>query len=691
MSSQSRYFVSILLIVILLPTLCLSEGSPNFTGKWTLIPEKSSEIGLYRSLFIEFQQKGSAITIIQKWGSRRSLIDMLKIKTDGKAINVPIANRVFPTNVFMGLSMPVGKSKKVKANWVNDGTILKVEEKYNIRGSQGEAPVFNTHTYSLSPDEELLIYQITRSSRKTGPGVKYILKRADSKNAYFMKLEDNWEVQCKLDQQAFLISLQGIANAGGPNLYLLYPKSWPYTYIESVFEYYKNKRNYTFTQLKTPEQALDTFKKYVKGYVVWDKAVRTSLIVAFTVAGLEKAVVVSEDMIPMVEKAGLKPVDDFRGKFNGQSDAAIYTWAYKQYWNRCNKELVIWLGGPHGNVMKPGVADWGIYNKTFFNDLSTKPEDAEEYALAKKILREMKPMSLVMGWHSYAKDKERDHVKLTSNYGHVVEGLHTLPNFSFSHQIPFSKGFKLKNNHHIKPGKEYIPENKVYIACVQTDGIGIGAWLKPGRGEIAYAWEVLMNYVWMAPGMLEYFYSMATPNDYFIGCLSGPGYMYPKAVPSKYLPKLIDRAYDLMKQLDLKVFEIMDYSEGATVEGNTELTKEVVDAYYKSMPDAIGFLNGYAPAYTFAIKDKRPLISYDYYLSPIRPEEAAVADLEELAAINAKRPYFLLIHVRESSNVKRVKSILDKLGPEFELVALDIFLKMAGEAPSFKERLLKRK
>ncbi|MCK4495210.1 MAG: hypothetical protein KAU91_02595, partial [Candidatus Aminicenantes bacterium] len=98
--------------------------------------------------------------------------------------------------------------------------------------------------------------------------------------------------------------------------------------------------------------------------------------------------------------------------------------------------------------------------------------------------------------------------------------------------------------------------------------------------------------------------------------------------------------------------------------------------------------NGYAPAFTFTVRDGKPLISYDYYLSPTRTEEEAVADLEELATINNKRPYFLLVHVRESSNVKRVKSIMDKLGPEFELVHLDIFLKMAGHKPTFQERFL---
>src|SRR3990172_7442125 len=292
--------------------------------------------------------------------------------------------------------------------------------------------------------------------------------------------------------------------------------------------------------------------------------------------------------------------------------------------------------------MKPSVADFGVAQKVFFNDLSSRTTDTLEYNLARKLLGGMNPMSMVMGWHSYAKDLEEEHVTLTSSFGFRVEGLHTLPNLSF------------KNNHNLVPGMDYTPKNKVYITCIQTDGIGLGAWLKPGRGEIPYAWEVLMNYVWMAPSMAEYFYTVATPNDYFIGCLSGPGYMYPKAVPPNMLPGLLEKAKESMDILDLNVFETMDYSEGATVEGNTNLTKEIVDAYYKAMPQAIGFINGYAPSYTFTSREGKPFISFDYYLSPERPEADAVADLEELAAINSQRPYFLLMHVREYSNVKQI-------------------------------------
>jgi len=164
--------------------------------------------------------------------------------------------------------------------------------------------------------------------------------------------------------------------------------------------------------------------------------------------------------------------------------------------------------------------------------------------------------------------------------------------------------------------------------------------VQAGQGTIPCAWEVTMNWEWLAPAMLEYFYGTATPNDYFVGGLSGPGYMYPKAIPPSALPEVVAMTRRMTRDLDLPVFEFMDYSEGATVEGNSDLTKEVVDAYYAGMPEATGFINGYAPSYTFAVKDGKPLISYDYYLSESRPEADAAADLEELAAVKPEAPLF---------------------------------------------------
>jgi hypothetical protein len=142
-----------------------------------------------------------------------------------------------------------------------------------------------------------------------------------------------------------------------------------------------------------------------------------------------------------------------------------------------------------------------------------------------------------------------------------------------------------------------------------------------------------------------------------------------------------------MKQLDLNVFEIMDLGRGYREE--FELTRDVVDAFYDGMPDAIGFVNRYAPSYTFTVREEG-LYSPTSYISRITAQKPMRWRTCELAAMNTTRPYFLLVHVRQWSDIRRVKGILDKLGPEFEVVPLDLFLKMAGTTPTFKERFLVR-
>ena len=619
-----------------------SQGSHPLAGTWDLIPGRSTDIDHFGALTVVVNESGDSLTVLRVWGRGRTFRDSLTVVPGAPPVSLVLRSWVFPANIFMGLRIPPGESRRVSAAWEGENR-LRVDERFPVRGSQGVVPVTAVHRYEVTEGGDVLVYTMERSSRKSGPEMRYVLKRRGARSAFVYRLGDDWSVSGGLSVNAMMISLQGLANRSGPRLYLLYPDDWPFTYVNSVREFYETKRFFTFTGLKTPSEALRALGENVRGYVVWDTAVRTSLIVAFTAAGLEDAVVVSAREIPDAEQAGLKVLEDFRGKFAGMNDARIYAWAYEKYWKRCSREFIVWLGGEHGSVMKPAVADWGVSRKVFFSDLSCRPSDTAEYALSRSLLAEMKPMSMVMGWHSYAQNHPLQLCKrpLTSSYGHRVEGLNTLPNLTFSAGIPVSPGFVFRNNHHVVPGVPLKAGKKVYVSCIQTDGIGLGAWLKPGRGEIPYAWEVLMNYTWMAPGMAEYFYSMATPNDYFIGCLSGP-----------------------------------------------DLPEEVIDRYFEGMPEAIGFVNGYGPGHTFTARNGRAFVSYDYYLSPVRPEADAVADLQELAAINAKRPYFLLVHVREWSDVKRVKGILDRLGPEFQVVPLDVFLAMAGKTPTFERRVL---
>jgi hypothetical protein len=504
--------------------------------------------------------------------------------------------------------------------------------------------------------------------------------------ATIVPLSENWRMDGDVPVHALLISLQGLANRDYPRLYLEYPKSWQWEIVRPLETFLEKRHGVKFDRLglDDADDALGRFAQYAKGVVVWDKSVRSSLIVAFTIAGVEDLVTVTEDQLPLAAKHGLKPIVDLRGRFTGQTDAQIYQWAYDHYFERCSRDYYVVMGGHAGPEMQPGVADFGIRQRAFFSDLSSNPKDPEELALLNKILGRQNIPSVVLGWHSYGKDTEGSHTSLVGRYGLIMEGLHNLPNVSFTSQIPLTPDFKFTNNHHVQPAETRPAEKKVYVAAVATDAMGIGAWTKPGRGQIPYTWQVLMNWAWMNPPALQYFYEDKSPNDYFIGGLSGPGYMYPKAIPAGKWPALTAVGRDLMKRLDLRVLEIMDYSEGNRHLGNTDLPKEVVDRYYAQYPDAIGFINGYGTARTFDLRDGRPLISYDYYLDVQRPVDEAAADLEELIQLNPQRPYFLLLHVRESNTVEKVSQILGSLSEPVEVVPLDVFLKLAASAKTYR-------
>jgi hypothetical protein len=80
------------------------------------------------------------------------------------------------------------------------------------------------------------------------------------------------------------------------------------------------------------------------------------------------------------------------------------------------------------------------------------------------------------------------------------------------------------------------------------------------------------------------------------------------------------------------------------------------------------------------------LISYDYYLGLRRPEEEAIADLEELINLNKERPYFMLVHVRESKSIEKTVDIIEGVSEPIEVVPLDLFLKMAASKKTYRTR-----
>ena len=61
--------------------------------------------------------------------------------------------------------------------------------------------------------------------------------------------------------------------------------------------------------------------------------------VALTAAGVLRAAVVDESLIPLAEKHGLKPLADFRGVFAGMNDVQINRWALDRFESFLHKRL----------------------------------------------------------------------------------------------------------------------------------------------------------------------------------------------------------------------------------------------------------------------------------------------------------------------------------------------------------------
>ncbi len=303
---------------------------------------------------------------------------------------------------------------------------------------------------------------------------------------YSMTFDNDWNfISGTGAEKILMISLQAMANMKTPQLYFDYGPDWDFTYCAAILEFYQDRRGMEFTQLNSTADALAALAvpDIVSNYVVYDPDVRESLMVAMTIAGIEKAIIVAPTLVSMLP-TGFNMVYDLRDEFTGSTPTEIYLWAYDKFYDKTSRDTLIWMGGQCGDSIQPGVMDYGIRQNAFFTDLNTRPQDDPqgnpgEYNLAKVIVSGQNKYSMVQGWHSYCKDLERTFVTLASTYSLRVEGLNTIPNLSFNSLVPVTPGFQFKNNHNDVNGKYPSPEKgKVYISCVQTDALGLGAWVR---------------------------------------------------------------------------------------------------------------------------------------------------------------------------------------------------------------------
>ena len=265
----------------------------------------------------------------------------------------------------------------------------------------------------------------------------------------------------------------------------------------------------------------------IDGVVLYD-AERNSHLrnVAFTVAGLRKALPVTRGVLASLEKHGIDlPVIEDVTSLQLPTPSAAYEYLYKTYWPDCEKRFIVSArpegrGGDYHHTRDIAAACGAA---TVWLDC----REPDQRKLFGKFLADMPAGgAVVLGWHA----TERSGVTTASRYG-----IGTIPSDHFMNATVFAGG-----DHEIRvpPTPERPPlENKLYATIFISDGDNIQyvqhamrrIWDRSMsvRGKAPLNWTIAPGLVDVAPGILNYYYSTATPSDCFVCGPSGMGYVMP--------------------------------------------------------------------------------------------------------------------------------------------------------------------
>ncbi|WP_226895501.1 discoidin domain-containing protein [Luteolibacter marinus] len=336
---------------------------------------------------------------------------------------------------------------------------------------------------------------------------------------------DAIEVQAlSADEQLTFSALQGQVNRKQPRILLLDARAgegrdtWPKTLGLEFGEPYWMKNKY---------ELLAKYAGEVEGVVLYDPSRSPHYRnLAGTVAGLRRALPVTAKVLERMRDAGvgLKVLEDLT-PLELTSPVEIYTHLLERYWKDCEKRLILSArpddrGGDHHHTRDIAAA---VGAAVVWLD-NRKPEERD---VMRKFFGDMKAgEAIALGWYT----SERSGITTASEFG-----IGTMPADFF-----VSGSVYAGTDHRINiPPVPKMPEleDKAYVAVFISDGDNIQytqhamrqVWdrTEPVRGKIALNWTIAPGLVDIAPGILNYYYGHATPNDCFVTGPSGMGYMMP--------------------------------------------------------------------------------------------------------------------------------------------------------------------
>ncbi len=324
------------------------------------------------------------------------------------------------------------------------------------------------------------------------------------------------------DEQMTFCVLQGLVNRKQPRILLVDSRAgegrdtWANTPTVDL----KSRK------LFDEETKYDLLAKYaseVQGLVLYDATLSSHYRnLASTVAGIRRGLPVTADVRERLRQHGVVlPVLVDLTSLKYATGLEIYQYLYDHYWVECDKRVIISARPSDPHHIRDIAAACGAAVVWLDNRAPA------EHELMRKFFHDMKAgEAVVLGWYT----TERSGITTASEFG-----IGTLAADFYCDATVFSG-----TDHRIQiPSVPRMPEltNKVYVAMFISDGDNIQygqhalrrIWddSVASRGKVALNWTIAPGFVDIGPGILNYYYTTATPNDCFVSGPSGMGYLMP--------------------------------------------------------------------------------------------------------------------------------------------------------------------
>ena len=161
-------------LLCLLVVPALAAATP-LAGTWRFDRARSTELSPWQDYTLTVAVEGSRVTFQRQLGAgRRGFADTMTVDVSRPDNVVPVA--MWPDNRHLGAYIGGDRTKHVRAEWLDDGRILRLRTDLVLSTSQGDRPVNILSDYKVSANGAVLTLTELRSTRNRP--VIYVFNRA---------------------------------------------------------------------------------------------------------------------------------------------------------------------------------------------------------------------------------------------------------------------------------------------------------------------------------------------------------------------------------------------------------------------------------------------------------------------------------------------------------------------------------